>query len=632
MGCFAFAMRNDSQRDDKIPPMIKQVLKHPAAPIIAALLAFILFVIQALVYIHQLPSTLDEGNYLYKGFLFVTGVLEPFQLYGVWTNKMPFAFLIPGSAQAIFEPGLLTGRYFAIFQGLVTLAAMWWFVRREAGAWWAAAAVTAVAINPGVVRMYSQALSEGVVSSLLMTAVAVGVGHGRNLRHALVASLLLGATILTRENMLPIFGFYLIYLVFEMGWKRMLIAAIPGAALILLIHAIFWPGIMINIWRPWLPEFIQQQMPTFPGSIWQPEISFTSRLYSFWQGVRFHFAMLFGLVILVLLPPQKAVWKDRSTTLMVLFLLITTVFMTAAHAWAALWKNYCVFCFGLYLNFFSVMGVSLICIAASPLRRNVPWPVSVLAGLVILLFSTGIGFGAHQELDDSLMRLSVPRISNMTILPGSTELWRALSNKFGWSADLLSQYIPAGFGLLVGIGFLLLSVFLYRRFRGRMPAVSWGAFALLTFFALGLILSPTAVFGNPPEPDCGGDPIATTENAGRYIASLVPPGSTVFWEGGLSPAALLYVPGITIYGPQMNDGYSFRTGGDPDELFKFGFWNADLQRRWLDEADYLLIIDYAYKKGYNSMIDMTRFEELPGTEPVATCRENSTIHIFKRIQ
>ncbi len=53
---------------------------------------------------------------------------------------MPFAFLIPGTAQAVFGPGLLTGRLFAILMGLITLLALWWFVRRESGNWWAAAA------------------------------------------------------------------------------------------------------------------------------------------------------------------------------------------------------------------------------------------------------------------------------------------------------------------------------------------------------------------------------------------------------------------------------------------------------------------------------------------------------------
>ncbi|NMB58027.1 MAG: hypothetical protein GYA12_02575, partial [Chloroflexi bacterium] len=237
--------------------MITKIRQNRFAPYAALTASLLLFLGQALVYMRQLPSTLDEGNYLYKGYLFVTGVIRPFEPYGVWTNKMPFAFLIPGSAQALFGPGLLTGRLFAIFLGLLTLYALWHFVRRESGPWWAAAAVAVVAVNPGVVRMYTQALSEGPVALLLMGAVAVGVGRGRRLWHLLAASFIFAAAVLTRENMLPVFGLYLFYIIFEHGWKKALLASIPGLLLLAAVHAIFWPDIVTNIWMPWLPKAIQ---------------------------------------------------------------------------------------------------------------------------------------------------------------------------------------------------------------------------------------------------------------------------------------------------------------------------------------------------------------------------------------
>jgi hypothetical protein len=610
---------------------LRQIRYLPYAAFAAGLL---LFLGQALVYMRQLPSTLDEGNYLYKGLLFVTGVIHPFQPYGVWTNKMPFAFLIPGTAQAVFGPGLLTGRLFAIFLGLLTLFALWQFVRRESGLWWAAAAVAVIAVNPGVVRMYTQALSEGVVSALLMGAVAVGVGRDRKLWHLLAGSFIFAAAVMTRENMLPVFGLYLIYLIVEHGWKKALLASIPGLLLLAVVHAIYWPDIVTNIWMPWLPKAMQGLFPQLPAgeAIWDPTISLTSRLYSFWQGVRYHFAMLFGLVLLILLWPDKAGWRKTSSFRTVIFLTITVALMTAAHAWAALWKDYCVFCFGLYLNFFSVLGVALTAVAAPLFRvKTSRWHAGLVVP-VILITGAGMGFGSHQELDDSLMKLTIPRVKNLQIQPGTTEIWRALANKFGLTYDQLSQYIPTAAGLLAAVIFLIVAVILFRSLKKRFPNVSWGAFTLLAFFALGLILSPTVVFGNVPEPDCGGDVIATTEAAGKLLASYIPAGSRIFWEGGLSPAPLLYVPGIKIYGAQLNDGYAFRKGGNSDDLYRYGFWNQELSDKWMDEADFLLIVDYGYKQGYNTVIDPAKFEELPMTEYIATCRDNSRIHTFKRIK
>ncbi len=614
--------------------MKTSILKSRSAPLAAFSAGLLLFLGQSLVYIHQLPSTLDEGNYLYKGWLFVTGVIQPFQAYGVWTNKMPFAFLIPGAAQALFGPGLLTGRLFAVFLGLLTLLALWWFVRREAGAWWAAAAVAVIAVNPGVIRMYAQALSEGIVCCLLIAAVAFGVGKERNLWHLLTASLLFAATILTRENTLPVFGLYLIYLVFEHGWKKALLAAIPGVILLAIVHAIYWPLIVTNIWMPWLPKAFYPYFPQLPAgqAIWNPTISLTSRVYSFWQGVRYHFAMLFGFIVLITLWPDKTGWRKTSSFRTVIFLAVTTALMIAAHAWAALWKDYCVFCFALYLNFFSILGVALVAVSAPLFRLKTSRFTDAFITLVILVTGAGIGFGAHQELDDTLMKLTVPRVKNLQILPGSTELWRLLANKFGYTAEQLSQIIPTVAGLLAGILFLIIVSFAWSRLKKQRACISWGALTLLAFFALGLLLSPSPVFGNPPEEDCGGDVIATVEAAGRHLAGLVPPGSTVFWDGGLSPAPLLYLKDIKIYGAQLNDGYSFRRGGNSDDLYRYGFWNEELSTRWMDEADYLLIVDYGYRQGYDSVIDLNKFEELPITGFIATCRDYSQIHTYKRIR
>ena len=117
---------------------------------ILAGLAGVTYIVQAFIYAHTQFSVLDEGAYLVKGYLFATGQYTPFQDYGPWTNHMPLSFLIPGWVQAIFEPGLRTGRYFSIFLGIVLLLGLWWVTRRLGGRWWAAGAVWAIALNPAL--------------------------------------------------------------------------------------------------------------------------------------------------------------------------------------------------------------------------------------------------------------------------------------------------------------------------------------------------------------------------------------------------------------------------------------------------------------------------------------------------
>src|SRR5690349_6501325 len=83
-------------------------------PGLVALIGGLVYLWQSILLAHTTPSNLDEGAYLYKGLLFAEGLYRPFQPYGVWTNKAPLAFLIPGYFQVLFEPGLRAGRYLAV--------------------------------------------------------------------------------------------------------------------------------------------------------------------------------------------------------------------------------------------------------------------------------------------------------------------------------------------------------------------------------------------------------------------------------------------------------------------------------------------------------------------------------------
>src|SRR5436190_18535381 len=71
-----------------------------------SLASFFFYCIELWRYAHIQFSVLDEGLYLYKGWLYATGEYAPFQDYGPWTNQMPLAFLIPGWVERIFGPGL----------------------------------------------------------------------------------------------------------------------------------------------------------------------------------------------------------------------------------------------------------------------------------------------------------------------------------------------------------------------------------------------------------------------------------------------------------------------------------------------------------------------------------------------
>ena len=146
---------------------------------LAALLGAGAYGLQAWGHSHGQASVLDEGLYLYKGFLYASGRYWPFQDFGPWTNHMPLAFLIPGWIQRAVEPGLRTGRLYALALSALFLLAVWILGRRVGGRWWGAGALFMLAANPFLIKIYSQAISQVLVAGMLAWALVFTLGPGR---------------------------------------------------------------------------------------------------------------------------------------------------------------------------------------------------------------------------------------------------------------------------------------------------------------------------------------------------------------------------------------------------------------------------------------------------------------------
>jgi hypothetical protein len=214
-----------------------------------------------------------------------------------------------------------------------------------------------------------------------------------------------------------------------------------------------------------------------------------------------------------------------------------------------------------------------------------------------------------------------------------------LINKFHLDYATLRRIVPAIFGMLIGILILIIS-FAVRVIlsdnkkeeteRGSLDSTSFIYLAFLVTLAAGLILSPSTLLGGGKSAyDCAGNTIKSYRETGQYLAELIPPGSTVYWHGGLSPVTLLYIPDIDIYPAQLNDGYSFKLEGDSELLLRKGLWNKELALQWIDEADYVLIEDRSYSGWHKEAILSGNFEELDPTPLQVSCQPDSWIHVFQ---
>ena len=620
---------------------IRRIASKPWLAEILAGLGALLYVLQSSIYIHQIIPSLDEGGYLYKGYLFATGVYTPFQDYGPLTNKMPLSFLIPGWVQAVFGPGLRSGRYFAIVLGVVMLLGLWLAARRLSGHWWAAAVVWAVAIDPILVKMYAQALSEGLVAAMLPWVFFLLLGTdaaGRPTRlwplRVILGTVLLGIVVATRQNMIVMAPFVLAYIFWQYG-RRAGWWGLAGFALPLLVfHALYWPNIM-QVWLAWVPRgllpFLDGLRPQLSGTpVWNPATNLEGKLFAFWMAIRHHFIALVGALCTWLLWPKKAAWKSPEHFKAAVLLSVCLFILTAAHAAAAFGADYCPSCFTTYLSFFSEIGLLLTAVAFSAWEKKPGIVRQVVALAATLAVAVGAAYAGMADLDPVLMNLQAPRIRSAQLLTGSTELWRLLSNKFNLSYDRLLVILPVAAGLLAGLLIIMAALLWGGRWRSQPYRAAPGSLALLILFLSGVLLSPTLVLGGgDPDPDCG-DVLAAYETAGAHLASLVPPGSLVFWNGGLAPVPLLYLPGVRIFPPQLNDGYARRIGGDAQQLYQHGYWNDELAQGWLNQADFVLVEGWRYKGEMHQEISPKEFNELPATQPLVTCKDGVQIRIFRR--
>jgi Dolichyl-phosphate-mannose-protein mannosyltransferase len=641
----------ETSRQSSLQEIAWKIISTPWLAEVIALLGLLGYLAQSWVLAHTNDSMVDEGAYLYKGYLFVTGQYTPFQEYGPWTNHMPLVFYIPGIVERFFGPGIRTGRYFAIFLGLLMMIGIWLLARKLGNRWWAAGAVLFVALNPALIKMYSIAVSQVLIACLLVWALYFVMGEKQKLWQIALGSILAAVMLLSRVNMAPVLPLLILYVFWQHGKKAGIIAAISGGLVVIIGHSLFWPGIM-TVWARLLPPnltpFLNLWRPAIPigANSFSPDYSLSQRIVIFFQAFRFHFIPFLGVIGCLLLWSPKREWKSQFAYRASVFLLSLFIVLLMAHMMVTVFDDGCLYCLPAYLGFFFILGILLIVVSFSSWRKYTPWWYLLLVFSILLLLSAGIGYSTFDEVGKALVNYSdvmIPRfiIHPFKAEPGMVNLHVVLTNYFHADDKELERILPAFVGLLVGV--LLLTLFaittwimIRRRDRGNVirihPYAEFAYWSITIVLCLAFMLTPSKLLsGGYSGYDCGWDTIQSYETAGRYLASVIPKGSLVYWDGGSSFSPLLYVPGIKIFPAQINGGYSFYIGGNSDTLAKMGLWNEQLASNWQKEADYILIKDANFKK--SSMKDYVtsgQFDELAQTPQVSPCVPGSAIHIYHR--
>lgn len=602
-------------------------------PFLLAGLGAVLYLIQALIYAHTTVSSLDEGSYLIKGMFYLNRVYKPFEPYGPLTNKAPFAFLIPGFAEYIFGAGLRTGRYFSIFLGMLTVLGGWINARRWAGNWLAAATVWVFALSPMVIKLHARAVSEVIIACILAWISVLILAEKRALWQVILAAILSAVAVFTRQNMAPILPFIILYTFWQHGKQKGLWAFAAGSIVFLSFHIFYWPRVM-TIWAPWLPENLTPfldvfRIPTDSVPIWDPNIDIWNRLNAFFQGLRYHFIPITGSLFGLLLLPRRTDWKSDSAMRAAVFLAVSFFTLVLMHGWAALASQYesysCVFCFSNYLGFFDPLGILFFVIAFSYAWNREPnRAVSTLVVFVVVVVAAGIGFSLFEQVGNGLIYLPiVPRLRADGV--AFIALVDALTQGLDMPLVVVKRWVSSSLGFLAGIGVLLTAFLLWRREKKSR----YSLILVNSFLITGFILSPILHLGES-KINCQTDIIRDHEELGAYLASIIPPDSLVYWDGGNAYTPMIYVPQARIFPPQINDGYTFHIGGDPDVLYYFSHWNAELDARWRGEAD-IFIIEAKRYENWKEFLTPQNFQEFTQPANSPSCEAGAELRIFQRL-
>lgn len=605
----------------------------PWLPLVLAGMGAILYLIQALIYAHTTVSSLDEGSYLIKGMFYLNGTYKPFEPYGPLTNKAPLAFIIPGIAEFIFGAGLRTGRYFSIFLGLLTILGVWMTARRWSGNWLAALTVWVFALSPMIIKLHARAVSEVIIACILAWICVLILDKERRLWQVILAASLAAVAVFTRQNMAPILPFLILYTFWQHGKQKGLWAFAAGSLLFLAFHIFYWPRVM-TIWTPWLPETLTPfldpfRIPTDSVPIWDPNIDLWNRLNSFFQGIRYHFIPLIGGLFGLMLLPPRAQWKSAPAMRAAFFLAVSYFTLVLMHAWAAVASQYesysCVFCFSNYLGFFDPLGILFFVIVFSyAWNQNPNRVVQILSICVALIVATGIGFSLFEQVGNGLLNAPiVPRLRSGGL--GFIAIVDALTQGLDMPLSQIKRWISSSLGFFIGLAVLLTAFFIWKK-QSAKPFV---LVLVNSFLVTGFILSPILHLGESRR-DCETDIIRDHENLGEYLASIIPSDSLVYWDGGNAYTPMIYVPQARIFPPQINDGYTFHIGGDPDVLYYFSHWNAELDQRWRAEAD-IFIIEAKRYANWKDFLTPQDFQEFAKPVDSPSCIEGAELRIFQRL-
>ena len=581
---------------------------------------------------HQ-RGILDEGLYLYKGWLFVQGIYRPFQPYGPWTNHMPLSFLIYGWVQQIFGPGLLTGRLFSLVLSLAALGILWAWIRHWAGEAWAAWGVWAWSQTVILARVYSMALTEGPAAFLMLASVALLMRRQVQTRALFLSGALAGMLTILRLNMAPVVLVLSLYALVRYGRRGIFFFFLPAVGVVLVVHWMYWPAIL-RLWLRWWPWALPntpffQSLAVHPGGepVWHFQSRPETRVLIGAHVFRVYALPFLGWVAGLASSLHRKRRSGRVQTPFALGLaplpwltsLVTVLLLV--HTWVTL--------FGpqgeallMYMAFFAPLMLGLL-----PMAFHLEGSrAGIWLGYILLLM------GAVVVADFPALvqwRVRWAYRARKALGADYTSL-QAMLRVLARPLEAMGIPREIAWFILLGLGAGLVLAMVWLLLRRRLIAWRWVSRGSAGLLLLTVAASTSLLSGAYRDYDCPHGLVAV-EAAGRALNRVLWPGDRVYWRGD-PPAILLYVgKPIRLFPPQLNGPFNRRRGGTAERLYRLGYWNESLDALWFEQADVVLLPEGTFRRDREidwqaRLRDWTRVAVLPAVDP---CHPGTALWVFR---
>jgi len=617
--------------------MIKELQKSnwfKYLPVILSIGVVIIYLSLGVSYIHHIQPVMDEGTYLLKGKWFLDGTYTPFQDYGPITNKPPLSFISIGISQLILRPGLESGRLLAVFYSVIMLAGLWLTVYKLRGKWWALFSVTLFIISPAWIIYYSRAMTQVVSSMLVAWSLYFLLGDKRWNWDLYLGVILAALTTMIRQNMLPYFALVILFVLWKEGIRKGWKPVLAGILVFLIATIVYWPRIYINLYESHLPDFINNifnhffQIDQLSEVAVYKEFQFIDEIQVLFDGIRFFFLPFLAAIGMIF----TGVQKSKSSVKMhqeLRFLAAIFIFITGVHFIASVNENIFLYSFPAYIAFYLPVGIILIPDMISLIQSQGSRVSAILLGGSAILISAGIGLGIREKIAPVLLQLRVP--SSTSIFHGEYELWDVLLARFGIPVSVQNYLLPALAGMLLGLLILAISGVVWCILKKTGKPKKYFLILFFVLFSLGVVFSPTFILaGEGSIETCTSDVLDRNRMIGEKLNSILSPGANIYWEGNI-PIPLLYLSDFKMHPAQLNMQFNYLSGGDADLVEKNGYWNDELAKRWINEADYLLLSPEAADfRGIQSDEHRNEFSLLDTSKSLNPCNESTLLLVFKR--